>query len=690
MNVVKTFASRQAERPDAPTRTDAPTRRRAVDSRAVDRRADEAREVPEKRAPTRAEFSALLALIAGAGTEVREELLRQAPADGVALLDKLLDDPAAGMNALGLSESADHSAADALRYGMLTESGVDGATGVKTAAHVERQAALRALATGDDDLPMLTALRERGDHARLNEVIGRIVGGRAMTVDQLKARGDERAAELRATLDALLSHAGTRTGLELAALNAPTAADANHSGAEQAAITAAAAALASATAASAADVTTPIRDTDALAPALREKLDRVVDRMKREYGHDVTVVETARSQERQDHLYEQGRTRPGAVVTWTRDSAHLHGDAVDVIIDGAWDNAQGFARLQRIAREEGLKTLGVRDPGHLELPPEQQRSVSAIAKADARSLQATPLIANGASQSGVARVAGVAGSAAVASVARVGDTGGVRSFERYTPTASTSGLSAAAAASAAIAGAQSSNGAREQGSNAGDAEQRAGRSSHEAIAPIQSESLGESSPNAFGAMHTHTQISSPGKSDATAPMAGAQAAERAADLQQLRDNAPAGEVSRLTMKVDGVDGAEDQITVDLRGSRVGTQISTDAASADRMRLRTAELQDALGRHGLESDSVRISGSARSEAADAARAITERDGVRLHTATPTTGGDGTNNQGQRERSANAREWDRPDPSRQSRDAERESAGQGAGQRGQRGTYNGSQS
>lgn len=686
MNVVKTFATRQAERPEAPARPEAATRRRAADSRAVDRRADGPTDVQEKRAPTRAEFSALLALLAGAGTDVREELLRQAPADGASLLDKLLDDPAAGMEALGLTETTDNAAADALRYGMLTESGSDVTTGGESAARLERQATLRALTTGDDDLPMLASLRERGDHTRLNEVIGRIVSGRAMTVDQLKARGDERAAGLRATLDALLSQAGTPAGIELASLNSPAPADANMSGAEQAAMTAAAAALASATAASAADVTTPIRDTEALAPALREKLERVVDRMKREYGHDVTVVETARSQERQDHLYEQGRTRPGAVVTWTRDSAHLHGDAVDVIIDGSWDNAQGFARLQRIAREEGLKTLGVRDPGHLELPADQQRSVSAVGKADARPLQATPLIANGAS-SGVARVAGVAGSAAVASVARVGDTGGARSFERYTPNASTSGVSAAAVASAAIAGAQTSAQSREHG---GEAEQRSGRSSHETIAPIQSESLGEASPHAFGAVHGHTQITAPGKSEAAAPMAGAEAAERAADVQQLRDNAPAGEVSRLTMKVDGINGAQDQITVDLRGSRVGTQISTDAANADRLRLRTAELQDALGRHGLESDSVRISGSARSESADAARAITERDGVRLHTAAPTTGGDGTSNQGQRERSANAREWDRPESSRQSRDEERESARQGAGQRGQRGTYNGSQS
>ncbi|MFN5582664.1 MAG: hypothetical protein ACK5BA_09175, partial [Gemmatimonas sp.] len=71
-------------------------------------------------------------------------------------------------------------------------------------------------------------------------------------------------------------------------------------------------------------------------------------------------METTRSQERQDWLFEQGRTRGGPVVTWTRDSAHTRGAAVDVMIDSTWDNPAGYARLQRIAREEGLRTLGMR------------------------------------------------------------------------------------------------------------------------------------------------------------------------------------------------------------------------------------------------------------------------------------------------------------------------------------------
>ena len=138
--------------------------------------------------------------------------------------------------------------------------------------------------------------------------------------------------------------------------------------------------------------------------------------------------------------------------------------------------------------------------------------------------------------------------------------------------------------------------------------------------------------------------------------------------------------------IDAPDGGQDRITIDLRGNAVGTQINTDAANADRLRVRTAELQDALGRHGLDSDTVRISSVARAEQTDASRAIAgERDGLRLNAAQQAATGDGTNNQGRQERSANAREFERPASPRQTRE-EKQDERQGAGQRGQRGTSN----
>jgi hypothetical protein len=113
---------------------------------------------------------------------------------------------------------------------------------------------------------------------------------------------------------------------------------------------------------------TVIRDPSALAPEFRARLDRVLERMREEFGHSVEVLETLRSQERQDALYAQGRTRSGPVVTWTRNSAHLGGYAADVRLDGSFEENAGYARLAVVAREEGLRTLGPRDPGHVELP----------------------------------------------------------------------------------------------------------------------------------------------------------------------------------------------------------------------------------------------------------------------------------------------------------------------------------
>ena len=102
--------------------------------------------------------------------------------------------------------------------------------------------------------------------------------------------------------------------------------------------------------------------------------------MKEETGLDVTVTETYRSQERQNALFAQGRETPGQVVTWTQNSKHTQGRAVDVTLGGGAE-MDAYATLQRIAREEGLHTLGAKDPGHLELFG-SGRSLSAAAFAN--------------------------------------------------------------------------------------------------------------------------------------------------------------------------------------------------------------------------------------------------------------------------------------------------------------------
>ena len=629
-----------------------------------------------------------MALLSGAGPKVRTDLLKQIPPEGASLLDSLLDgaalmngessdsaigsanasgkaDSVLSMLASGSSPSA-QAASDALRYGLLKDS-------TQSSQESDLDVLQSALDSVKSDATTHTRGGKGDEHARFNEIVGRILSRKGMSVDQLKARGDDRAAEVREALDALLARAGTPAATDL--VNTP----------DNATMAAAAAALAKANATSAADVTSPVKDVDALHPQLRAKLDRVIERMKNEYGNDVQVVETARSQDRQDWLYEQGRTRPGNIVTWTQNSAHTRGEAVDVIVDGSYSNAEGFARLQRIAKEEGLRTLGVRDPGHLELSAIDtlgERIVNANAEGTApvarRTVEATPLIASSASQAGVARVAGVAG---VAGVARIGESGFDR---RYT--AKTENSSVAASATLPTNGPASVNG---QGNAFGRGERddqgrplndgrKLGQSKREANA-------GSDAP-AFGSPSSTLPTNAPTAVEAPAPAAGARAAERAADIQDLRDSAPAGSVSRMTLDVDAPNGGQDRITVDLRGNSVGTQINTDAANADRLRMRTADLQDALGRHGLESDSVRISGQLRNELSDASRVgATEREGLRLNASQQAGAGDGAMNQGQRERASNGREWDRPE-SRQARE-ERQSSRENASQRGQRESSNG---
>ena len=75
---------------------------------------------------------------------------------------------------------------------------------------------------------------------------------------------------------------------------------------------------------------------------------------------DFAVLEGLRTPERQAELYAQGRTAPGPVVTWTMDSPHLHGRAVDLVpypVD--WDDLSKFDAIAKAmftaADEVGVK-----------------------------------------------------------------------------------------------------------------------------------------------------------------------------------------------------------------------------------------------------------------------------------------------------------------------------------------------
>lgn len=73
------------------------------------------------------------------------------------------------------------------------------------------------------------------------------------------------------------------------------------------------------------------RQVKDLLPALQVKFAAFAARMAEEELPFILTC-TFRSQEEQDILYEQGRTRPGKVVTWTRKSKHTERRAFDIVI----------------------------------------------------------------------------------------------------------------------------------------------------------------------------------------------------------------------------------------------------------------------------------------------------------------------------------------------------------------------
>ncbi len=606
--------------------TSAPARRTDVDDVSTDTPAVGA---------TTPEFAALLARLANMDGASRAPAAKAAPENGVSLLDLVLDAPTVSA---GDDATSANTTTDALRYGILKH----GRESTSRAMSIAKSIMTDRAVVGDIR-PASRELSGARPSSTAGQTLARIVGKRGTSVEQLLAMGDVQGADARTALDALLAQAGTPHAALLAAsanMVPPTG-----------------------------DVTTPVRDTDALVPEFRSRLERVIARMKSEYGQDVQVVETVRSQDRQDFLFAQGRTRAGDVVTWTRDSAHTRGEAADVTVDGAWTNAEGFARLQRIAREEGLRTLGLRDPGHLELPRDGQ-------SLDAASDTATAIDRrNAATVSGTARVASIASVASVASIARVASansTPDISASRQGAPLAAYAAAGARTQADANRSGDTRTNDDRASSTDRGSVRERGTGNAPDATAFTTAAPMPSLTTN-----NTHPIVRN-------AAPAGAASADRVSDLQQQRDDAPAAALSRMTLDVDGADGTKQRITVDLRGNVVDTHISTDTVTADQLRMRTAELQDALTARGLESDSVRVTSTKSIDSGETTRLAGERAGLRLagtHAMSSTTNNDATPQQ-QRERSPNAREWDKQDDARRARDEQQ----QRADQRGRRSTFN----
>lgn len=98
------------------------------------------------------------------------------------------------------------------------------------------------------------------------------------------------------------------------------------------------------------------RDINELATNAQKACKAFLEECKAQ-GLKVLITETYRSQERQNYLYEQGRTTKGNIVTWTKYSRHTSRRAWDIcqnVKGQEYSNTTFFRRCGDIARSMGI------------------------------------------------------------------------------------------------------------------------------------------------------------------------------------------------------------------------------------------------------------------------------------------------------------------------------------------------
>ncbi len=323
-------------------------------------------------------------------------------------------------------------------------------------------------------------------------------------------------------------------------------------------------------------VTAADRSMTRLDPDFRVRLERVVERLQTEHGIEARFLEGFRPQLRQEHLYAQGRTAPGPVVTWTLNSMHTQGRAADLKLEGG---AESYRIMHQVAAEEGLRTLGMKDPGHLELPRTDGaagRGASATTPAQGPGTGSAVLpVGVTTGPQGVARVARVA---QVAAPARPGMSAPLGS--RMNPVA---------------------EGARSITRAAGK-----GEGTTEATA-----AHGGEGTEVRGDIRTAIPLPEAGLATLRAPVApgaGVASMDRVAELEQLRESAPLGPMRRIDLR--DADGQGTRVRIEMKGDVVQTEIRTpDGDLARRLEPASRELEGALERHGLELGRLKVGRSA---------------------------------------------------------------------------------
>jgi hypothetical protein len=346
-----------------------------------------------------------------------------------------------------------------------------------------------------------------------------------------------------------------------------------------------------------------------LQPQFRGALARVVQRLETEHGLDVRVNETYRTQERQNLLYEQGRTTEGPVVTWTRSSNHTRGLAADLQIKNGTPAA--YEMLAKVAAEEGLHTLGPRDPGHVEWRGASEKNW--MAHADARVIRSSsttpytraPQTTPAYTPVATAAPVGAAAAAPVAHVAAVAQVGQVGNTARMTHVAS-------------------SPFSRTHIESSPDPAKSSAARSSEAMIVAQPIELNNTQPQAV----LPQEIARPVVHTATAPdgiALGVNTAARVDQIDALREAAHLRAPSFVTLDI-GSDPGTETVRIAARGSNLNLAFSNADHAVERALTSNArELQATLQQKGFDAVEVSVAGrlAAASPAASSQGAVTEQ-------------------------------------------------------------------
>lgn len=120
------------------------------------------------------------------------------------------------------------------------------------------------------------------------------------------------------------------------------------------------------------NATKTIRDISELTPNAQKACNLFMAECKKQ-GLNVLITETYRSQERQNYLYEQGRTRNGKIVTWTKNSRHTSRRAWDIcknVKGQEYSDSSFFKKCGEIAKKFNITwggTWKTPDTPHFEI-----------------------------------------------------------------------------------------------------------------------------------------------------------------------------------------------------------------------------------------------------------------------------------------------------------------------------------